>query len=192
MKRLYLILSILLVVVGCTKQTEPDYRNDDYGYVQFKLYKEASYGTRAKPVLDYLAEACKVKVTLGYQGTTIAQSLTLHAADGKAEFGLRSDKLQLLTGVYEMMAFALYDTNDELLYTGTSSADTQFEVISGGLTVQDITVKVTERGSVRFTLKKDKDDFSSAPTRAVDREYTFDEIKYVTLTVGKVLPSAAN
>ena len=192
MKRLYLILSILLVVVGCTKQTEPDYRNDDYGYVQFKLYKEASYGTRAvKPVLDYLAEACKVKVTLGYQGTTIAQSLTLHAADGKAEFGLRSDKLQLLTGVYEMMAFALYDTNDELLYTGTSSVDTQFEVISGGLTVQDITVKVTERGSVRFTLKKDKDDFSSAPTRAVDREYTFDEIKYVTLTVGKVLPSGS-
>ena len=76
MKKLYLILSILLAVVGCTKQTEPDYRNDSYGYVQFKLYKEASYGTRAvKPMLDYLAEACKVKVTLGYQGTTDRKSV---------------------------------------------------------------------------------------------------------------------
>ena len=192
MKKLYLILSILLAVVGCTKQTEPDYRNDSYGYVQFKLYKEASYGTRAvKPMLDYLAEACKVKVTLGYQGTTIAQSLTLHAAEGAAELGLRSDKLQLLTGCYEMVAFALYDTQDELLYTGTPAVATQFEVIPGGLTMQDITVEVTERGSVRFTLKKDIADFSGAPTRAVDRQYTFDEIKYVTLTVGKVLQSGS-
>ncbi len=192
MKRICLILSMLFALVGCTKQTEPDYRNDEYGYVQFKLYKEASYGTRAvKPVLEYLAEACKVKVTLGYQGTTIAQSLTLHSADGQAEFGLRSDKLQLLTGEYNLVAFALYDKEDELLYTGTPATDTYFEVIAGGLTMQDITVNVTPRGSVRFTLKKAMEDFSAAPTRAVDREYTFDEIKYISLTVGRVLSSGS-
>ena len=159
MKRIFLILSIVFALVGCTTDTAPDYRNDDYGYVQFKLYKEASYGTRAvKPTLDYLAEACKVKVTLGYEGTTIAQSLTLTSADGNAEMGLRSDKLQLLIGKYDLVAFALYDTADELLYTGAPAAPTSFEVISGGLTMQDITVNVVERGSVRFTLKKDIED----------------------------------
>ena len=192
MKRLFLILSILLVAVGCTNQTTPDYRNEEYGYVQFKLYKEASYQSRAvKPTLDYLSEACKVKVTLSYQGTTIAQSLTLHAVEGNKEFGLRSDKLQLLTGSYELMAFALYDTADELLYTGTPAVESNFEVISGGLTMQDITVKVAERGSVRFTFKKDMSDFSEAPTRSVQRQYTFDEVKYVSLTVGKVLASGS-
>ena len=191
MNRLLLILSALIIALGCTK-SEPDYRNDDYGFAQFKLYKQASYGTRAvKPTLDYLAEACKVKVTLGYGETTLAQTLTLYSVEGSAEFGLRSDKLQLLTGEYRLVAFSLYDTADELIYAGTPEAESVFTVTSGGLTVHDITVKVAQRGSARFTLKKAKEDFSNAPTRAVARQYTFDEIKYVTLTVGQVLQSGS-
>ncbi|MBQ7310408.1 MAG: DUF4458 domain-containing protein [Alistipes sp.] len=191
MNRLLLILSALIIALGCTK-SEPDYRNDDYGFAQFKLYKQASYGTRAvKPTLDYLAEACKVKVTLGYGETTLAQTLTLYSVEGGAEFGLRSDKLQLLTGEYRLVAFSLYDTADELIYAGTPEAESVFTVTSGGLTVHDITVKVAQRGSARFTLKKAKEDFSNAPTRAVARQYTFDEIKYVTLTVGQVLQSGS-
>lgn len=191
MNRLLLILSALIIAIGCTK-SEPDYRNDDYGFAQFKLYKQASYGTRAvKPTLDYLAEACKVKVTLGYGETTLAQTLTLYSVEGSAEFGLRSDKLQLLTGEYRLVAFSLYDTADELIYAGTPEAESVFTVTSGGLTVHDITVKVAQRGSARFTLKKAKEDFSNAPTRAVARQYTFDEIKYVTLTVGQVLQSGS-
>ena len=123
MKRILSILLVVLTITGCSKVTEPDYRTDEYGYVQFKLYKQASFGSRAvKPSLDYLAEACKVKVTLGYQGTTIAQTLTLSAADGSAEFGLRSDKLQLLTGEYQLVLFSLYDAADELIYTATPAA----------------------------------------------------------------------
>ncbi len=193
MKRFLLILSIAVVALGCSKESEPDYRNNDYGYAQFKLYKEASYNpTRAvKPTLDYLAEACKVKVTLGYGETTIAQTLPLYSVENNSEMGLRSDKLQLLTGEYRLVAFSLYDTADELIYAGSPATESVFEVVSGGLAVHDITVKVAPRGSVRFTLKKDKEDFSNAPTRATAREYTFDEISYVTLTVGQVLGSGS-
>ena len=194
MKRIAIILSLvaLLFTAGCSKESTPDYRNGDYGYVQFKLYKEASYATRAvKGTLDYLAEACKVKVTLGYGQTTIAQTLTLDAVAGQEEFGLRSSKLQLLTGEYRLVAFSLYDTADELVYTGTPAAESAFTVAADGLTVHDITVNVTPRGSVRFTLKKDKNDFSEAPTRAAVREYTLDEVKYVTMTVGRVLSSGS-
>ncbi|MBP3497235.1 MAG: DUF4458 domain-containing protein [Alistipes sp.] len=193
MKRFLLILSIAVVALGCSKESEPDYRNNDYGYAQFKLYKEASYNpTRAvKPMLDYLAEACKVKVTLGYGETTIAQTLPLYSVENNSEMGLRSDKLQLLTGEYRLVAFSLYDTADELIYAGSPATESVFEVVSGGLAVHDITVKVAPRGSVRFTLKKDKEDFSNAPTRATAREYTFDEISYVTLTVGQVLGSGS-
>ena len=193
MKRFLLILSIAVVALGCSKESEPDYRNNDYGYAQFKLYKEVSYNpTRAvKPMLDYLAEACKVKVTLGYGETTIAQTLPLYSVENNSEMGLRSDKLQLLTGEYRLVAFSLYDTADELIYAGSPATESVFEVVSGGLAVHDITVKVAPRGSVRFTLKKDKEDFSNAPTRATAREYTFDEISYVTLTVGQVLGSGS-
>ena len=191
MNRLLIILSAVILALGCAK-TEPDYRNDDYGFAQFKLYKHASYGTRAvKPTLDYLAEACKVKVTLGYGETTLAQTLTLYSVEGSAEEGLRSDKLQLLTGEYRLVAFSLYDTADELIYAGTPETESVFSVVSGGLTVHDITVKVAQRGSARFTFKKAKEDFSNAPTRATTRQYTFDEIKYVTLTVGQVLQSGS-
>ena len=191
MNRLLIILSAVILALGCAK-TEPDYRNDDYGFAQFKLYKHASYGTRAvKPTLDYLAEACKVKVTLGYGETTLAQTLTLYSVEGSAEEGLRSDKLQLLTGEYRLVAFSLYDTADELIYAGTPETESVFTVVSGGLTVHDITVKVVQRGSARFTFKKAKEDFSNAPTRATTRQYTFDEIKYVTLTVGQVLQSGS-
>lgn len=192
----YIVLAIIAFVgFGCSEDNVPDYRNPDYGYVQFKLYKEASYqdDTRAvKGVLDYLGEAYKVKVTLSYGGTTIAQTLNLSAADDKsAEFGLRSDKLRLLTGDYTLIAYTLYDTLDEELYVGTVPAGSSFSVQSDALVMHDITVNVTPRGSARFTIKKDMSDFSNKPTRAVTREYTLDEARYVSLTVGRVLSSGS-
>ena len=192
------LLATVCLFGGCMLDSEVDYREPDYGYVQFKLYKEASYeaspvtelsATRAiKPTLDYLSEAYKIKVTLKFEGTTLAQTLNLSAADEEtAEFGLRSDKLKLLVGNYNVVVYSLYDNQDQLLYTGSPKSESSFTVIPGGLHVHDLTANVTPRGKVRFTLKKDM----SGLTRAVDRTYTFDEIKYVNLTVAKVLSSGS-
>ena len=63
------LLSIFCIIAAfilnaCTREDVQDYREQDYGYVQFKLYKEASYpGTRANQ-LDYLSQVAKIKVTL--------------------------------------------------------------------------------------------------------------------------------
>ena len=48
---------------GSCSKAEPDYREKEHGYVQFKLYKEASYeGTKAiVSQLDYLADAAKLR-----------------------------------------------------------------------------------------------------------------------------------
>jgi Leucine-rich repeat (LRR) protein len=127
-------------------------------------------------------EAYKVKVTLEYDQTTIAQTLTLSGGEGDAaEWGLRSDKLKLLTGDYRLITFSLYDANDQLIYNGTPSGESTFSVVEGGLVVHDITVDVTARGKVQFSLTKDMSAFSG--TRAVSRTYTFDEIKEVNITV---------
>ncbi len=175
-----------LLFAGCSEDEGVDYREQEYGYVQFKLYKAASYGdSRAvQSELDYLADACKVKVTLSYGETTIAQTLTLTGADGgNTEYGLRSDKLKLLTGAYKVVTFELYDALDETIYYGSDDA-ADIEVVAGGVTVHDLTVDVAPRGTVTFTLVKDVDgDFANTPTRSRNREYTFDEIKTCTITV---------
>lgn len=183
---------VLGFLPGCSDDDGIDNRDLDYGYVQFKLYKEASYvapsddatqqqmQTRAaKPQLNYLAEASKVRVTLSYGEQTIVQTLTLSSADSEnAEYGIRSGKLKLLTGNYEIVRFTLFDNNDDELYNGNAT-DPNLTVIPGGLTVHDLTVNVVPRGKVRFTLTKDMSGFTppTSSTRAnISREYIFEEI----------------
>ncbi len=185
---LALLVCLVAAFTGCSDDGGVDLREHEYGYVQFKLYKSASYGDVASRAvvseLDYLAEACKVTVTLVSGESTIAQTLPLNSADKQnAEYGLRSDKLKVVAGKYSVAAFTLYDALDEPIYYG-SDASSEIEVVAGGLTMHDLLVDVTPRGWVSFTLVKDIDaDFSDVPTRAANREYTFDEIKTCTITV---------
>ena len=189
MKLLYRFTVCLALVafglMGCSEDKPIDNREPNYGYVQFRLFKAASYdeGSRAvRPTLDYLSEAYKVKVTLAYGETTLAQTINLSASDAEsAEFGLRSDKLKLLTGRYDVVTFSLYDATDELIYNGAPAGECSVEVREGGLEVVDLTVNVTPRGAVRFSLTKDLSSLEG--TRAAEREYTFDEIRRASITV---------
>ena len=186
---LYVVnILFLILAAACTEIQEPDYREQDYGHVQFKLYKEASYEATKAMVseLEYLNDVTKVKVTLRYGENLLTQTLVMNSADAEsAEYGLRSDKLKLLAGTYQVALFTLYDAEDQPLYEGVpSSESSSFEVVSGGLSVYDLLAKTVERGKVRFSLVKDMSDFSqTAETKAATRSYTFDEISYVTLTV---------
>ena len=172
-----------------------DLREKDYGYVQFKLYKSASYNSsttasRAEQLdeLDYLADACKIEVNLYDENNrAIRQSLVLSASDKEsAEFGLRSDKLKLLAGSYKLGMITLFNTLDEVLYRKVPTSELNFTVIEGGLTSHDITVDVTPRGSVKFTLVKDMSNLQPKTRGSREREYTFDEIKYVDIALKRV------
>ena len=187
-------LFALLFAVGCSTDNTVDLCEHDYGYVQFKLYKEASYepskATRADEVFDiYLAEACKIEVNLSdANNRAIRQTLVLSAANSEtAEYGLRSDKLKLLTGDYKLGTVVLFDAEDNELARFVPSSKREFSVVAGGLTTHDVTVSVTPRGKVQFTLFKDFSDFENIPTRGErPMEYTFDEIKYVDIAIKKV------
>ena len=185
------VMILALAVAGCSEDETVDNRDHGYGYVQFKLYKAASYeaepSAAARGVqlpLDYLSDAVKVRVVLDYNETTLSQTLNLSAADAEAaEYGLRSDKLKLMAGSYRLLTYTLYNNQEEAIYIGSMAQAEPLEVVEGGLTMHDLTVDVTARGGVRFTLKKDFSEFS----RSVMREYTFDEIAYVNLTVRNTL-----
>ena len=177
------LLATSFFMTGCVKENVAV--EQSYGYVQFKLYKEASYVKAVTEQLEYLSDVTKIRVTLKYEDNLISQTLLMNAFNEEtAEFGLRSDKLKLLAGSYELLSFSLYDKMDNVMYESTASDYSSFDVVPGGLNVHDLTANVVPRGKVRFTIVKDLSSYDDLPAvKAAAREYTFDEISYVTLDV---------
>ena len=65
---IFAIVVAMLFAQSCATDKTVDLREKDYGYVQFRLYKSASYNpatktSRAELVdeLEYLADACKIE-----------------------------------------------------------------------------------------------------------------------------------
>lgn len=109
------LLTLLLgaVASGCSDDKD-ELQESQYGYVQFKLYKSASYVqeeanatvTRADNNLDRLSQAQKVEIEMQYNGKSITQTLILNAYnENNAEYGMRSDKLQLLNVRLDVVEF---------------------------------------------------------------------------------------
>ena len=177
-----LIVSLLtMVVTGCSDDDD-EVLQSQYGYVQFKLYKSASYEegatTRVTDKLESLSKAQKIKVVMTHNGTTVSQTLPLNSFNtNNAEYGLRSDKLQLLVGTYKIIGYYLYDNLDKVLLAGPAGENNEFTVVSGGLQEKALTVDAVARGTVTFKLTKE-----GISTR-VAGEYLFSSIRFVDVTV---------
>ena len=150
---------------------------------RFKLYKSTSFdkGTVTRSVtdkLESLSSAQKIMVVMTHNGTTVSQTLPLNAYNANnAEYGLRSDKLQLLAGTYKIIGYYLYDKLDKVLLAGPAGEDNEFTVVSGGLQEQTLTVDAVSRGTVTFKLTKE-----GLSTRAAG-EYLFSNIRFIDVTV---------
>ena len=121
-----------MVAGGCSDDKD-ELEGKQYGYVQFKLYKSSSYtqeektrtdavSTRASG-LDKLIDAQKVEIEMQHNGMSITQTLVLNAYnENNAEYGMRSEKLKLLTGSYKIIGYKLFDKLDEVI-TGISTGE---------------------------------------------------------------------
>ena len=174
-----LLLSLLTVALaGCEQRTES--LDAEYGYVQFRLLKEAQMdtATRATDELEWLSEASKITVVMQHNGSTISQTLPLMSYDEQsAEWGLQSEKLRLMAGSYELIGYFLYDSLDNEILSGDNCG--MFTVVAGGLEVKKIGIPVIERGIVGFALLKA---FPSTRYEA-EGDYAFSSIKAVDITV---------
>ncbi len=155
----------LLLLTVFTGYTITSCSNDEegfqtgYGYVQFRVLKSASYqqdNSRATvDKLSFLHDAYKIEVIMQREGSTIQQALVLNSYNEEnAEFGLRSEKLQLLTGDYVIIGYNLYDNLDQKLYSGNISENNTIQITESGLNVYDILVDAVERGMASFKLVK--------------------------------------
>ena len=174
-----LLLSLLTVaLVGCEQRTES--LDAEYGYVQFRLLKEAQMeaSTRATGELEWLSEASKITVVMQYNSSTIRQTLPLMSYDEQsAEWGLQSEKLRLMAGSYEVIGYYLYDSLDNEILSGDNCG--MFSVVAGGLEVKKIGIPVIERGIVGFALLK----AFPATRYEAEGDYAFSSIKAVDITV---------
>ena len=177
---LLLLVSLLTFAATSCSDDETGGWDGTYGYVQFKLSKKvSSRATRAAALdkLEKLDDAKKIKVVMEHNGTTVSQTLVLNSYNSEnAEYGLRSEKLQLASGTYTVIGFYLYDAVDEELLA--SSAGETFTVVGGGLEVQNLMVETVERGKVKFNLVKEWE-----KTRAGGAEYLFSNIRLIDISV---------
>lgn len=177
---LIVCLMTMVVATGCSDDDEV--LQSQYGYVQFKLYKSASFEkgttTRVTDKLESISSVQKIKIVMTHNGTTVSQTLPMNSYNANnAEYGLRSDKLQLLAGTYKIVGYYLYDNLDKVILAGPAGEDNVLTVTSGGLHEKALVVDAVPRGTVTFKLTKE-----GLNTRAAG-EYLFSNIRIVDVTV---------
>lgn len=157
------------------------------GYVQFKIYKDASYGEQTASraganQLDFLNDAKKIKVLLKNEQFNFSQTLNLNSYNEEnAEYGLRSDKLELQPGEYTIESYYLYGKTENQLYVGQPAEETTFNITSGTLIVQDLLTDAVGRGTVKFRLVKNI--LESRAANATTDPYPFSSINKIDITV---------
>lgn len=187
MNRLYylIVLFISVMLFSCTDENQISQNGS--GYVQFKVYKSASYGDQTTSraganQLDYLNDAKKIKILLSNEQFNFSQTLNLNSYNEEnAEYGLRSDKLELQPGEYTIDGFYLYGKTENQLFAGDFSEKPTFNITSGTLIVQDLLADVVGRGTVKFQLVKNI--LESRAANATTDPYPFSSINKIDITV---------
>ncbi len=134
-KALLLLLVTLLTFAATSCSDDEDRglgRHIRICAVQAEARRFLREATRAAALdkLEKLDDAKKIKVVMEHNGTTVSQTLVLNSYNSEnAEYGLRSEKLQLASGTYTVIGFYLYDAVEEELLA--SSAGETFTVIGG-------------------------------------------------------------
>lgn len=186
-----LTICALAGVVGCTEEEEE--LSAEYGYVQFKLYKndtapkrlsatrDASFGEQP---LEYLSDVRKIEVRMRRNNFIIEQTLVLHSYnDENAAYGMRSDKLKLLAGTYELVGYTLYDKLDRGVRSFNYAAPLHIDIIPDGLVYCNLSTEVSPRGKAAFRLVKPAS-FTAPFTRAAEGgAYPFGNIKAVSFVL---------
>ena len=187
MNRLYylIVLFISVMLFSCTDDNLTSQNGS--GYVQFKIYKDASYGEQTASraganQLDFLNDAKKIKVLLKNEQFNFSQTLNLNSYNEEnAEYGLRSDKLELQPGEYTIESYYLYGKTENQLYVGQPAEKTTFNVTSGTLIVQDLLTDAVGRGTVKFRLVKNI--LESRAANATTDPYPFSSINKIDIIV---------
>ena len=121
--QLIFLFTFIALFHSCTDENLS--KQSGIGYVQFKVYKSASYGEQTASraganQLDSLYDAKKIKILLSNDQFNFSQTLNLNSYnEDNAEYGLRSDKLELQPGEYSIDGYYLYGKTENQICRST-------------------------------------------------------------------------
>ena len=105
----YLCIAILcctLLTTGCSDDEAVRSGDGTAGYLKLRI-SSSKIATKAV-TMDKLSDAKKVELSLLYNDMPITQSLNLTSVADAADLGLESEKLELLSGEYQLMSYTLF------------------------------------------------------------------------------------
>lgn len=205
---IFILSALLLGTLWSCKSNEDVLPEDQgYGYLQIQLGKELTRSIVSGEPLEYLAKARKLKVTLVRDNRTVSQTLNLLASasyEEAAEYGLKTEKLQILAGEYKLIGYQIYGDAGSLLQV--ADVDNQsVKIESSHLTLLPVNVAAILRGRLSIVLDKNREALLPAvpqnlmPERvlsangmraaranvapAADVMYNYDNIKSVSLVL---------
>ena len=144
---------------SCSDDDAPRIENQ-YGYIQLKLYKQTSRALMEGNVLNRLEDARKIELSLVHKGKSIKQSLNLFATGvNGSEFMLSSENLKLLSGEYKIVGYVIYGeykegTMAEILQVGTPDGEDTFTITPNHMTIHPLYIESVAYGTYCATMEK--------------------------------------
>lgn len=200
--KLTCICCMLMAVLFVSSCSDDDVDNGQggYGYIQLRMFKKqaesvSTFGMSGGSRLDYLADAKKVEITLIYKDSEIKQTLNVYSVGGEgAEYGVRTEKLQLLAGQYMLTGYKIYGSKVEngqavVLQSGSPDETLEFVLKSGGLEVVELSLDVQLRGKVAFMLQKNFKNIDvpdvqlTAAEFQPDSLFNYEEVKFMEVSI---------
>ena len=184
-----IILAFVSVfTMNSCSEDEDAHTDGQYGYIQLKLYKQASRALMEGSVLNRLEEARKIELSLVHKGKNIKQSLNLSSTGvGGSEFMLTSENLKLLTGEYKIVGYVIYGeykegTMAEILQVGTPDEGDTFTIAPNHITVHPLYIESVAYGTYCATMEKVLPEISRATSYTYTDLFNYeniDSIKFV-------------
>lgn len=166
---LFTAILYMVLVAGCSDDDVVS-GNGTSGFLKLRL--TSSKAVTRSTTLDGMSEVKKIEVSMLYNDMYVTQSLNLSSVADAADLGLESEKLELRTGEYRIMSYALYGAvkpgmeKPEKISTIYPDEALVFQITSRHLTELDVKVKATVRGQVYFDLLKDLSNYTGDMDKA--------------------------
>lgn len=159
----------LVLIAGCSDDDVMS-SNTTAGYLKLMVAPQIKTMTRAGDLS--LSKVRKVELSMMYGDLPVTQSLNLSSAEGAAELGLESEKLELRAGEYKIQSYILYSAvkpgaeKPEKLMTIYLDEVIPFTVSVGHVTEVVLRVKSTLTGKIYFDILKDLSNFKEESDKA--------------------------
>ena len=181
----------LFLMNSCTEDDDNLQPDNQYGYIQLKLYKQASRALMEGNVLNRLDEARKIELSLIHKGRSIKQSLNLsYTGVGGSEFMLTSENLKLASGDYQIVGYVIYGaykegTMAEILQVGTPDDNRTFTITPQQMTLHPLYIESVSYGTFCATMEKVLPELTRANSYTATDLFNYEKIDSIRFVLSR-------